>query len=271
VGHTIHPRLAARRAARTTEPAKSSTGPPRQRGVASCSTPPIDATLCSYFASSSDWQHVVGTGERRRRCRDESTSEWWMDGTIAIDAEGDLCAARARWRSVDGRDEDAGWLSCSSAGAGAGLAGSRRQLAAPAHPAPCGGRRQRRPCLCAAAAHDYVAHLQAFSTALGYRQSASWAASDDLGSPAATPTDRFGLSTLSPATLLLSRDSEAPSRPGTAAIFAAAIPADPAHEAAAAWAQIAGRRAWRRQRLHRRRRHDESPRAGHRRGRIERR
>ena len=230
-----------------------------------------------YFTSSSDggrtWSAPVRIGAGAGTM---SASEWWMDGSIAIDGRGDLYATWDTQRSANGSIEDVGWLSYSTDGG--------REWSAPIQ-ASAGGSDGPHimevagsaaagayvAWLSESAGHGYAAYLRSFSATLGGWLTEPQRISEELGASALAAADTFGLSTLSPATVLLSWDSDAVSSLKSAAILAAAIPAGAISEPTAARAHAARHAAWRyRRSRHRRSRHDHLHRA-HRRTRSDRR
>jgi hypothetical protein len=228
----------------------------------------------NYFTSSSDggrtWSAPVRIGGAAGTM---SSSEWWMDGSIAIDSEGDLYATWDTQRSTSGSSEDVGWLSYSTNGGHSWSEPIRATAVGSSGPhimEATGGSAGLAyvAWLSEAAAGGYAAHLRSFSATLGGWLTEPQRISEELGAPPLAAADTFGLSTLSPATVLLSWDSNAVPGAKSAAIFAAAIPAGAAGEPAAAWAHAARHRLWRDRRLrhHRLLRHERHHRA-HRRAR----
>lgn len=183
----------------------------------------------TYFTSSSDggetWSPPVKVGPEAGTM---SVWEWWIDASIGLDSAGNLYTAwDTQGTNPDGSANDVGWLSYSTdhgrtwspaiqatpdtlnvphimsvVGAGPGIA-------------YVGSLTDSDP-------RGYGAYLRTFSIKNGWL-SEPVRISSDWGDPSVWPGDTFGLSTLSPTSVVLSWGSAVPSYGKKSDIFAAPV------------------------------------------------
>lgn len=166
-----------------------------------------------YFTRSTDggdtWSKPVKVGPEAGTM---SLSEWWIDSSIGIDSGGNLYAA---W-DTQTDSNDTGWLAYST---NHGKSWSRAIQATPdsvnaphimevVGGAPgvayVGTQTDSDP-------RGYATYLQAFSIAKGWLSPAPFQVSQLFGDPSVWPGDTFGISTLSPTSLVMSWGSAVPS------------------------------------------------------------
>jgi hypothetical protein len=185
----------------------------------------------SYFTSSTDqgstWSAPVRVGASGGTM---SLAEWWIDGDLGMDADGNLYATwDTQGANADGSPNDVGWLSFSTdhgshwsaplqappdrlnvphimeaAGAGAGVA----YVGWLSNSDPCG----------------YAAYVRAFSITRGWL-SEPLRVSAEFGDPSVWPGDTFGISTVAANDLVLSWGSASPTSGKKSDIFAANVTA----------------------------------------------
>ena len=183
----------------------------------------------SYFTSSSDggatWSTPVPVGAQNGTM---SLWEWWIDGDIAMDAGGNLYATwDTQGTNPDGSANDIGWLSYSTNHGrtwSAPMQGPTDQLnvphvmqvtGGPSGIAYVGWLSDNNPL-------GYAEYLRAFSIARGWL-TAPVQVSTEFGDPTVWPGDTFGISTLSPTTVVLSWGSATPSSGKKSDIFSTTV------------------------------------------------
>lgn len=185
----------------------------------------------SYFTSSTDkgttWSAPVRVGAAGGTM---SLAEWWIDGDIGIDADGNLYATwDTQGTNVDGSPNDVGWLAFSKdhgshwsvplqapsdrldvphimevAGAGSGIA-------------YVGWLSNSNP-------RGYAAYVRAFSVTRGWLSDPRQV-STEFGDPSVWPGDTIGISALSANDLVMSWGSATPSSGKKSDVFAANVTA----------------------------------------------
>lgn len=177
-----------------------------------------------YFRTSVDggrsWAKPVEVG---RSAGTISSTEWWIDGAIGSDADGNLYAT---W-DTQGRSSDVGWLSYSTdrgaswsrpirvSADSAKVAHIVQVAGGPAGIAYVGWLSDRRP-------RGYAQFLRTFSITRGWL-SAPQRISRQFGNAQIWPGDTFGIGTLSASQLVLSWGSAIRSTHGRSEIFAAPV------------------------------------------------
>ena len=165
----------------------------------------------SYFTDSSDggstWSTPVAVDPGAGTM---TPDEWWNDGSIAIDAGGNLYAT---WDTQDSA-ADSGWLSYSTDGGttwSPPLQGPADELAVPHIMEVAGGASGTAYVgwLSDDDAAGYASYLRAFSATSGWL-SPPQQISTQFGKRNVLPGDTFGISVLSPASLVLSWGSAVP-------------------------------------------------------------
>ena len=178
----------------------------------------------SYFTSSTDggatWSTPVELGPTSGTM---SLAEWWIDGDIGMDTAGNLYAV---W-DTQGDTTDTGWLSYST-DHGAHWSNPVQvppdQLNVPHVMEVAGGG----PGVAyvsffsSANPNGYADYLRAFSISRGFLDDPIQV-SPEFGDTSLWPGDTFGISTLSPARLVLSWGSATPSTGDVPEIFAAPV------------------------------------------------
>ena len=193
--------------------------------------PPTDTlgTGSSYFTSSTDqgrtWSAPVLVGGQAGFM---STLEWWIDGDISIDSAGNLYATwDTQGTNTDGSANDIGWLSYSTDGGvtwSAPVQASADQSNVPhiAEVAGAGPGVAYVAWLSPSNSQGYAQYLRAFSIRSGWL-SGLVQVSTAFGDPAVWPGDTFGISSLSPSSLMLSWGSSTPTTSKKSEIFTAPV------------------------------------------------
>jgi len=180
----------------------------------------------SYFTSSPNhgntWSTPVKVGASAGTM---STTEWWIDGDIGIDAGGSLYAT---W-DTQGPSNDIGWVSYSTDGGqnwSAPIQAPADVTNAPHIVEVAGGPSGIAYVgwLSDSSPSGYAEYLRTFSTVDGE----SWLSppqqvSSQFGDPTVWPGDTFGISTLSPTDVLLSWGSDTQSTGPDSEIFEAPV------------------------------------------------
>jgi hypothetical protein len=186
-------------------------------------------TAVSYFTSSSNggatWSAPVKVGAQAGTM---DVQEWWIDGDIARDSAGNLYATwDTQGTNADGSPNDIGWLSFSVNGG--------RTWSAPVQTAPdtlnvphitevagggsgvayVGWLSNSNP-------QGYAQYLRAFSVTSGWL-SAPVQVSAAFGASSVWPGDTFGISTLSPTSVVLGWGSATPATSKKSEIFTAKV------------------------------------------------
>ena len=178
----------------------------------------------SYFTASTDqgrtWSTPVRVGPEGGTM---SLAEWWIDGAVALDADGNLYAV---W-DTQGSDNDIGWLSYSTDHGqhwSAAIQVPPDQLNVP-HVMEVAGGGAGIAYVSFFSSSDprgYAQYLRTFSITKGWL-SAPVQVSSEFGDTSVWPGDTFGISTLSPTDLVLSWGSATPSSAKKSDIFAAHV------------------------------------------------
>ena len=178
----------------------------------------------SYFTASTDqgrtWSTPVRVGPEGGTM---SLAEWWIDGAVALDADGNLYAV---W-DTQGSDNDIGWLSYSTDHGqhwSAAIQVPSDQLNVP-HVMEVAGGGAGIAYVSFFSSSDprgYAQYLRTFSITKGWL-SAPVQVSSEFGDTSVWPGDTFGISTLSPTDLVLSWGSATPSSAKKSDIFAAHV------------------------------------------------
>jgi hypothetical protein len=183
----------------------------------------------SYFTSSSDggatWSTPVAVEPQAGTM---SLAEWWIDGSIGIDAAGNLYAAwDTQGTNADGTANDIGWLSYSTDGGrhwSAPIQGPLDQLNVPHIMEVVGGGAGIAyvSWLSSSDPRGYAEYLRAFSISRGWL-SQPVQISAGFGDTTVWPGDTTGISLLSPSTVVLSWGSALPAYGKKSDIFAAPV------------------------------------------------
>ena len=178
----------------------------------------------SYFTSSGDrgstWSKPVQVGPEGGTM---SLSEWWIDGSIGMDAAGNLYAA---W-DTQGTNADIGWLSFSTNHGrswSAPIQAPPDQLDVPHIMEVVGGPAGTAyvSWLSNSDPRGYAEYLRAFSVKTGWLN-APQQVSTEFGDAAVWPGDTAGISMLSPTQVVLSWGSATPSSGKKSDIFVASV------------------------------------------------
>jgi hypothetical protein len=183
----------------------------------------------SYFTSSSDqgstWSKPLVVGPEGGTM---SLSEWWIDGSIGMDAAGNLYAAwDTQGTNADGSAKDVGWLSFSTNHGrswSAPFQAPPDQLGVPHIMEVVGGAAGTAyvSWLSNSDPRGYAEYLRAFSVKTGWLN-APQQVSTEFGNPSVWPGDTAGISMLSPTQVLLSWGSATPSSGKKSDIFVANV------------------------------------------------
>lgn len=157
-----------------------------------------------------------------------SLSEWWIDGSIAMDAGGTLYATwDTQGTNADGSANDIGWVSFSTDHGrnwSAPIQASTDGVNAPHIMEVTGGRAGIAyvGSLSDSDPRGYAQYLRTFSTSAGWL-SAPAQVSSQFGDPSVWPGDTFGISALSASDVVLSWGGATPSSGKKSDIFAASV------------------------------------------------
>jgi hypothetical protein len=177
-----------------------------------------------YFTSSTDkgqtWSPPVRLGPNNGTM---SLSEWWIDGSIGMDAAGNLYAV---W-DTQGPSNDIGWLSYSTDHGqtwSAPVQVPPDQLNVPHVMEVAGGPKGIAyvSFFSSADPRGYAEYLRTYAVGRGWL-SAPLQVSPDFGDTSVWPGDTFGISTLSPTQVVLSWGSAVPASAKKSQIFAAPV------------------------------------------------
>jgi hypothetical protein len=183
----------------------------------------------SYFTSSPDgggtWSAPVRVGAQGGTM---SLAEWWIDGDIGLDAGGNLYATwDTQVADHDGTARDIGWLAFSTDGGrhwSAPIQAPAGQVNAPHIIEVVGGPPGIAYVgwLANGTSQGYAERLRTFSIAHGWL-SGQALISAAYGNPAVWPGDTFGISVLSPDTVVVSWGSATPPSRNRSEIFATQV------------------------------------------------
>ena len=194
--------------------------------------PPADnmSPAYSYFTSSDDqgatWSAPVAVGASGGTM---SVWEWWIDGSIGLDAGGNLYAAwDTQGTNPDGSANDVGWVAFSTNHGrtwSAPIQGPADRLNFPHIMEVAGGPSGVAyvSWLSDANPLGYTQYLQAFSVTKGWLSTNPAQVSSQYGDPSVWPGDTTGISTLSPGQVVLSWGSATPATGKQSQVWAAPV------------------------------------------------
>ena len=183
----------------------------------------------SYFTASTDhgttWSTPVAVGASAGTM---SLSEWWIDGDIGIDEEGNLYATwDTQGTNKDGTANDVGWLSVSTDHGvdwSAPIQGPLDRTGNVPHLMEVvgAGKGMAYVSWLSNSSGGYAEYLRAFSPVLGWLSPPAQV-STELGDSLVWPGDTTGISVLSPTQVVLSWGSATPTTGKKSEIFAADV------------------------------------------------